>query len=92
MLKLQSLEISWFTCTLNHPIFSSRKSEKTRIMQSANLDWRSFNRYFDFLVGHGFVGNGSEPDERKTYELTEKGKDLLMKLQEVEEMLQMSSI
>ena len=40
----------------------------------------------------GFVGNSNESGERKTYDLTEEGKDLLTKLQEVEEMLQMNSI
>ena len=39
-------------------------------MQRANLDWK-----------RGFVGTGNDSGERKTYELTEKGKDLLMKLQ-----------
>lgn len=63
------------------------KAKKTRIMQRSNLDWRSFKRYFDFLVERGFVGNGGKPGERKAYTLTEKGKDLLMKLQEVKEML-----
>ncbi len=67
------------------------RARKTRIMQRSNLDWRSFKRYFDFLVERGFVGDGGEADERKTYRLTEKGKDLLMKLQEVREMLQTSS-
>ena len=67
------------------------RAKKTRIMQRSNLDWRSFKRYFDFLVERGFVGNGGEPGERKTYGLTEKGKDLLMKLEEVREMLQLIS-
>ena len=67
------------------------RAKKTHIMQRSNLDWRSFKRYFDPLVERGFVGNGGEPGERKTYELTEKGKDLLMKLQEVKEMLQLIS-
>lgn len=69
---------------MNHLTIQSSQAErakKARIMQSANLDWRSFKRYFDFLVERGFVGNGGEPGERKTYELTEKRKELLMKLQ-----------
>lgn len=68
-------------------ILEEERGRKTRIMQRANLDWRSFKRYFNFLVERGFVEGGGGPDERKTYELTEKGKDLLLKLQEVREML-----
>ncbi len=68
-------------------ISEEERAKKTRIMQRSNLDWRSFKRYFDFLVGRGFIGNGGEPGARKTYILTEKGKDLLMKLQEVRAML-----
>jgi predicted transcriptional regulator len=72
-------------------ISEEERAKKTRIMQRANLDWRSFKRYFDPLVERGFVEGGSEPDEGGIYELTEKGKDLLMKLQELKEMLQTSS-
>jgi predicted transcriptional regulator len=72
-------------------ISEEERARKTRIMQRANLDWRSFKRYFDPLVERGFVEGGGEPHERGIYELTEKGKDLLMKLQELKEMLQTSS-
>ena len=72
-------------------ISEEERARKTRIMQRSNLDWRSFKRYFDPLVERGFVEGGGEPGERKTYELTEKGKDLLMKLQELREILQTSS-
>ena len=72
-------------------ISEEERARKTRIMQRSNLDWRSFKRYFDPLVERGFVGGVGEPGERKTYELTEKGKDLLMKLQELREILQTSS-
>ncbi len=72
-------------------ISEEERARKTRIMQRSNLDWRSFKRYFDPLVERGFVEGGGEPDEGEIYELTEKGKELLMKLQEVKEMLQTSS-
>ncbi len=31
--------------------------KKTRIMQKAYLDWRNFERHFDFLQEHDFVRN-----------------------------------
>ena len=73
-------------------ISEEERAKKTRIMQRSNLDWRIFKRYFDPLVERGFVEDGGGgQDEGETYGLTEKGKDLLMKLQEVREMLQTSS-
>lgn len=55
------------------------KAKKTRIMQKAYLDWRNFERYFNFLVEEGFVER--TPDVR--YALTKKGEGLLASLQEV---------
>lgn len=62
--------------------------KKTRIMQKTNLDWRSFKKYFDFLVDHGFLRVGDELGKRKSYKLTKKGRNLLVELQEVTEMIQ----
>ncbi len=63
------------------------RAKKTRIMQNAYLDWRNFQRHFSFLQEHGFVGNNSDPEEGTRYYLTERGKDLLQRLKEVEQML-----
>jgi len=62
--------------------------KKTHIMQQTNLDWRSFKRDFDFLVDHGFLRVGNESGKRKSYKLTKKGQNLLVKLQELTEMIQ----
>ena len=64
------------------------RAKKTRIMQKAYLDWRNFQKYFDFLLEHGFIGKIEEPEEGTSYELTEKGRNLLRKLREVQQMLQ----
>ncbi len=64
------------------------RAKKTRIMQNAYLDWRNFQRHFSFLQEHGFVGNNSDPGDGTRYHLTERGKDLLQRLKEVEQMLQ----
>jgi predicted transcriptional regulator len=62
------------------------KAKKTRIMQKACLDWRNFQRYFDFLLGEGFIGEINNP-HKGNYEITEKGKLLLKRLKEVGELL-----
>lgn len=61
------------------------KVKKTRIMHRANLDWRNFKRYFDFLQADGFIKNCNPDSDR--YELTENGKNLLQKLKEVTELV-----
>jgi predicted transcriptional regulator len=61
-------------------------AKKTWIMQRTNLDWRSFKRYFDFLVDHDFLRPCDESGKRKSYKLTKKGQNLLVELQEVMEM------
>jgi len=59
------------------------ESKKTRVMQKAYLDWRNFQRYFDFLVENGFLNvknNGGD----KVYMLSENGRILLDKLNELD--------
>jgi predicted transcriptional regulator len=62
------------------------KAKKTRIMQKACLDWRNFQRYFDFLLEEGFMAEINNP-HKGNYEITEKGKILLKRLKEVADML-----
>jgi len=62
------------------------KAKKTRIMQKACLDWRNFQRYFDFLLVEGFIAEINNP-HKGNYEITEKGKILMKRLKEVAEML-----
>jgi predicted transcriptional regulator len=67
-------------------VTNEEKRVKTRIMNKANMDWRNFKRYFDFLQANGFITECT-PDPN-CYELTEKGKKLLQKLKEVDEVLE----
>ena len=53
----------------------------------AYLDWRNFQKHFHFLLERGFVGNSVDAEEGKSYCLTEKGRDLLKRLREVEGIL-----
>jgi len=57
--------------------------KKTRIMYYANLDWKVFKRYMDFLERYDFV----EKDGNGGYILTNKGNILLEKLNEVKDIL-----
>jgi len=56
-------------------------------VQKTNLDWKSAKRYFDFLMDNGFLDVGDEPGKEESYKLTEKGQDLLLKLQTLAEMI-----
>ena len=69
-------------------IQEENRAKKTRIMQRAYLDWRNFERYLDFLLDKGFIIK-CEPDAN--YELTSKGKEMLQRLKEVDEMLRVAS-
>lgn len=67
-------------------IVIEKNCKKTRIMQKACLDWRNFQRYFDFLLGGEFIAKCNKPDAG-SYEITEKGRELLKRLKEVDEIL-----
>ena len=62
------------------------KPKKTRIMQRACLDWRNFQRYFKFLTEENFIVEINNP-EKGSYELTEKGHELLNRLKYVDDIL-----
>ncbi len=54
-------------------------------MQRACLDWRNFQRYYGFLTEENLLTKCNP--EKDCFELTEKGKDLLKRLKEVDEIL-----
>jgi predicted transcriptional regulator len=64
-----------------------KKIKKSRIMQKAYLDWKTFRKDFDFLLEKDFIAKCNEP-EVGCYELTKKGEELLKRLKEVEKLLQ----
>lgn len=65
-------------------IQEDRKVKKTRLMQKAYLDWRTFNRYFEYLLNDGFL---IECNNYECFELTNRGSELLNKLKDVEDVL-----
>lgn len=62
-----------------------KRARKTRIMQKACLDWRNFQKYFTFLNKNDFIR--LSPVEERSYEITEKGVELMNRLKEVDEMI-----
>jgi len=68
-------------------LMSEEKSKKTRIMQRAYLAWRDFQRYFDFLLEEGFMAKCNNHGNEGCYELTERGKELLKRLNKVRDIL-----
>ncbi len=62
-----------------------KNPKKTRIMQKAYLNTATFKKYFNFLLGEGFIANSVS--EAGCYELTEKGKNLLKRTKEMNEIL-----
>ncbi|MGB7001331.1 MAG: ATP-binding protein [Halobacteriota archaeon] len=56
-------------------------------VQRINFDLSSSKKYFNFLMDNGFLDVGDEPGKGESYKLTEKGQDLLLKLQTVTEMI-----
>lgn len=68
-----------------HAIQKEKNIKKTRLMQNANLDWRNFKKYFDYLLEENFIGE-SNPDSN-SFSLTENGVELLDRLKKVNELL-----
>ncbi len=63
------------------------KTNRTRITERAHLNWNNFQKYSNFLLEEGFIAK-CNISEVEVYELTKKGRDLLKRLKEVEELLQ----
>jgi predicted transcriptional regulator len=62
-----------------------KKIKKSQIMHKAHIEWKTFTRHFDFLLEKDFIAKCSDP-EMGSYKLTEKGRELLMSLKEVEKL------
>ena len=64
-------------------ISQEKKAKKTRIMQKACLDWKNFCKYLDFLMEDDFI---TKEMEGANYKLTDRGRELLKRLKEVDKM------
>jgi len=63
----------------------NENTKKTRIMQSAYLQWKNFDKYFTYLIEKGLVVKKNYDEEN--YELTGKGDELLGILNKVDRIL-----
>lgn len=62
--------------------------KKTRLMQSAYLDWRSFKKYFKFLKENNYIKPlETNNSNTKDFTITENGKNLLNELKDVKKLL-----
>ena len=65
--------------------------KKTRVMQKAHLDWRTFQKHFNFLLEQGFIVCITDESAEERYLITERGEDLLRKLEDVRRILEVST-
>ena len=66
-------------------LVDEKNVKKTHLMQRACLDWRNFQRYFNYLLDEGFI-KYNNPDDGN-FMLTEKGVTLWMRLKDVNDLL-----
>lgn len=59
----------------------SKDVKKTHIMMKANLDSKNFEKYSVFLLEYGFI---TDEEQETGYQLTEKGRELMQRLNEVD--------
>ena len=61
---------------------------KTEIMYSANMSYAQIQKYLGFLLSHGFIHKVQVGNPVVTYQVTEKGGDLLRNIDSIMEILQ----
>jgi predicted transcriptional regulator len=64
------------------------RAKKTRIMKKSYIDWWSFEKYFAKLIESGFVEEIDNLAFGTIYGLTERGEELMRRLEEVKEILE----
>jgi len=67
-------------------LVDEKNVKKTHMMQRACLDWRNFQRYFNYLLDEGFITKYNNPDNGN-FMLTEKGVTLWKRLRDVNDLL-----
>jgi len=61
---------------------------KTEIMYSANMSYAQIQKYLAFLLGHGFINKVEVGNPIVTYQVTEKGIELLRNIDNITEVLE----
>jgi predicted transcriptional regulator len=61
---------------------------KTEIMYSANMSYAQIQKYLGFLLNHGFINKVEVGNPVVTYQVTDKGGDLLKNIDSIVEVLE----
>jgi predicted transcriptional regulator len=61
---------------------------KTEIMYSANMSYAQIQRYLGFLLSHGFINKVKVGNPAVTYQVTDKGGELLKNINYIIEVLE----
>jgi predicted transcriptional regulator len=61
---------------------------KTEIMYSANMSYAQVQKYLGFLLGHGFINKVKVGNPSVTYQVTDKGGELLKNINYIIEVLE----
>jgi len=60
---------------------------KTEIMYSANMSYAQIQKYLGFLLSHGFINKVKVGNPAVTYQVTDKGGELLRNINYIVEVL-----
>jgi predicted transcriptional regulator len=61
---------------------------KTEIMYSANMSYAQIQKYLGFLLSHGFINKVAVGNPVVTYQVTDKGGELLKNIDSIMEVLE----
>ncbi len=61
---------------------------KTEIMYSANMSYAQIQKYLGFLLSHGFINKVKVGNPVVTYQVTDKGGELLKNINSIIEVLE----
>ena len=61
---------------------------KTEIMYSANMSYAQIQKYLGFLLSHGFINRVKVGNPAVTYQVTDKGGELLRNINYIIEVLE----
>jgi len=61
---------------------------KTEIMYSANMSYTQIQKYLGFLLSHGFINRVAVGNPVVTYQVTDKGLNLLKNIDSIMEVLE----
>ena len=64
---------------------------KTEIMYSANMSYTQIQKYLGFLLSHGFLNKVETGNPVVTYQVTDKGIELLRNIDNIVEVLEFSN-